>query len=82
MNTKITTSEELYTLKEAKAIIEIENKEKRELLLYKVKQKFLGLLSIVIAIIVPFLNDGDATISIFMLPLGLYMIFTRKNVIY
>ena len=75
------TSEETYTLQEAKRIINTERKEKRELLLYKTKQKLLGLLAIGISIITPLLLDGDATISVITLPLGLYLLFTKKKVI-
>ena len=76
------TSEETYTLREAKRIIEAERKEKRELLLYKTKQKLLGLLAIGISIVTPLLLDGDATISLIMLPLGIYVLFTKEKVVY
>ena len=75
------TTEETYTLQEAKRIINTERKEKRELLLYKTKQKLLGLLAIGISIVTPLLLDGDATISVITLPLGLYLLFTKKKVI-
>ena len=76
------TSEETYTLSEAKRIINAERKAKRELLLYKAKQKLIGLLAIGISIVTPLLLDGDATISVITLPLGLYLLFTKKKVIY
>lgn len=76
------TSEETYTLSEAKRIINAERKAKRESLLYKAKQKIVGLLAIGISIASPILLDGDATISVIMLPLGIYMIFTKEKVIY
>ena len=75
------TSEETYTLAEAKRIINAERKAKRESLLYKAKQKLLGLLGIGISIVSPLLLDGDATISVIMLPLGLYLLFTKEKVI-
>ena len=75
------TTEETYTLQEAKRIINTERKEKRELLLYKTKQKLLGLLAIGVSIASPFLLNGDATISVITLPLGLYLLFTKKKVI-
>ena len=75
------TNEETYTLREAKRIINTERKEKRELLLYKAKQKLIGLLAIGISIVTPLLLDGDATISVITLPLGLYLLFTKKKVI-
>ena len=75
------TSEETYTLREARRIINAEHKAKRESLLYKAKQKLLGLLTIGISIASPLLLDGDATISLIMLPLGLYLLFTKEKVI-
>ena len=74
------TSEEKYTLEEAKYIIETERQEKREEFLYKAKQKLLGVVSIGISIASPLLL-GDATISLIMLPLGIYMVFTKEKVI-
>ena len=76
------TSEETYTLAEAKRIINEEKLQKRELLLHKAKQKLLGIIAIGISIISPFIMDGDATVSIIMLPLGLYVLFTKENIIY
>ena len=75
------TNEETYTLREAKRIIEAERKEKRESLVYKAKQKSLGLLAIGVSIATPILLDGDATISVITLPLGLYLLFTKEKVI-
>ena len=75
------TSEETYTLAEAKRIINAERKTKRELLFYKAKQKLLGVVAIGVSIASPLLLDGDATISIIMLPLGLYLLFTKEKVI-
>ena len=76
------TSEETYTLAEAKRIIREEQLQKREVLLHKAKQKLLGIIAIGISIISPFIMDGDATISILMLPMGLYALFTKENIIY
>ena len=81
MYTRIITSEQKYTLEDAKRIIEAEQREKRESLLYYAKQKFIGLLAIGISIASPILLDGDATISIIMLPLGIYTLFTKEKVI-
>ena len=75
------TNEETYTLAEAKRIIEAERKEKRESLVYYAKQKSLRLLAIGVSIATPILLDGDATISVITLPLGLYLLFTKKKVI-
>ena len=75
------TSEETYTLSEAKRIIHAERQAKRESLLYKAKQKLLGILAIAVSIASPLLLDGDATISVIMLPLGIYTLFTKEKVI-
>ena len=75
------TSKETYTLAEAKRIINAERKEKRESLRYKVKQKLLGVITIAVSIVSPFLLDGDATISLIMLPLGIYVLFTKEKVL-
>ena len=75
------TSEEIYTLSEARRIINAERKAKRESLLYKAKQKLLGVVAIGISIVSPLLLDGDATISIIMLPLGIYILFTKEKVV-
>ena len=76
------TSEETYTLKEARKIIEMEHAQKREVFISKAKQKLLGIIVIGISIIIPFIMDGDATVSLFMLPMGLYALFTKENIIY
>ena len=81
MYVKQITNEETYTLSEAKRIINAERQAKRESLLYKAKQKLLGVAAIGVSIASPLLLDGDATISVIMLPLGIYMIFTKKKVI-
>ena len=75
------TSEETYTLQEARRIINAERQAKRKSLLYYAKQKFIGMLAIGISIASPLLLDGDATISVIMLPLGIYMLFTKEKVI-
>lgn len=74
------TSEETYTLAEARKIIKLERAEKREIFINKAKQKILGILAIGISIASPLLL-GDATISIIMLPIGLYVLFTKENIL-
>ena len=75
------TSEETYTLSEARRIINAERQAKRKSLLYYAKQKFIGMLAIGISIASPILLDGDATISVIMLPLGIYILFTKEKVV-
>ena len=74
------TTEETYTLSEAKRIINAERQAKREALLYYAKQKLLGVVAIGVSIASPLLIQ-DATISVIMLPLGLYLLFTKEKVI-
>ena len=81
MYARIITSEQKYTLEDAKRIIKAERQEKIKSLLYNAKQKLLGVLAITASIASPLLLDGDATISIIMLPLGIYMIFTKERAI-
>ena len=76
-NTIITSEDRLLYEKLHKAIRE----EKREVFINKAKQKLLGILAISVSIASPLLL-GDATISIIMLPLGLYTLFTKENTIY
>ena len=73
------TTEETYTLREAKRIINAERQAKREALLYYAKQKLLGVVAIGVSIASPLLLDGDATISLIMLPIGLYLLFTKER---
>ena len=74
------TTEETYTLREAKRIINAERQAKREALLYYAKQKLLGVVAIGVSIASPLLIQ-DATISVIMLPLGLYLLFTKEKVV-
>ena len=83
--------EKLYTLEEAKKIIEEENKQKairmakrkarkRAETIYYMKQKLSGLTMVAIGIITPILLCGDATFSLVALPLGIWLIFTKEKV--
>ena len=79
------TSEETYAISEAKRIINAERQEKRESLLYKAKQKLLGVIAL-LTVVAEFtmahfniIDQGGA--FIIMLPLGLYLLFTKKKVI-
>ena len=83
--------EKLYTLEEAKKIIEEENKQKairmakrkarkRAEAIYYIKQKLSGLIMASIGIITPILFGGDATFSLIALPLGIWLLFTKEKV--
>ena len=85
MYTRQITSEETYTLREAKRIINAERKAKRKSLIYKAKQKFLGLIALLIVVAeftmgyFDLIDEGGA--FVIMLPLGLYLLFTKEKVI-
>lgn len=50
-------------------------------LLSILKQKILGLILVGFGILIPFVLDGDATVSVLLIPWGLYIIFTREHLI-
>lgn len=53
---------------------------KREIALYYAKQKLTGLLLVSMSTLIPFVLDGDATVSVIFLPLGVYLMLTREKV--
>ena len=63
--------ERIHTQKERK------HKEERE---YYIKQKLSGLTMAAVGIITPILLDGDATLSLIALPLGIWLLFTKEKV--
>ena len=48
--------------------------------LYYMKQRISGAIMAAIGIITPFLLDGDATISLLALPLGIFLLLTQEKV--
>lgn len=48
--------------------------------LYYIKQRLSGAIMAAIGIILPFVLDGDATVSLFALPLGIFLLLTHKKV--
>lgn len=47
---------------------------------YYIKQKLSGLVMAAVGIIAPILLDGDCTISLFALPVGIWLLFTKEKV--
>ena len=47
---------------------------------YYIKQKLSGLTMATIGIITPILLDGDCTFSLFALPVGIWLLFTKEKV--
>ena len=89
-NTNIIATYDYYTLDQARQIIAEENKlkairraerkaRKKAETIYYIKQKLSGLTMATVGIITPILLDGDATFSLIALPLGIYLLFTKKK---
>lgn len=53
---------------------------KRAKAIYYIKQKLCGLVLAVLGVIVPLINGGDATASLILLPLGVYIFLTKESV--
>lgn len=49
--------------------------------LYYMKQRLSGTIMAAIGIVMPFVLDGDATLSLLMLPLGIFLLLTKEKVI-
>lgn len=47
---------------------------------YYIKQKLSGFVMVAIGVLIPFICDGDATASLLVLPMGLYLLFTKEKV--
>ena len=50
--------------------------------IYYLKQKLCGLILVIIGVITPIICDGEATVSVLVVPLGLYLIFTKNKIMY
>lgn len=48
--------------------------------LYYIKQRISAAIMVIIGIVVSFLLDGDTTISLFALPLGIFLLLTKEKV--
>lgn len=48
--------------------------------LYYLKQKASGMILITIGMIAPFILDGDITASVFIIPIGICLSFTKEKV--
>ena len=81
-----------YTLDQAREILREEARQKRlarqkreakrkAKTIYFLKQKMMGIALIIISILIPIINNGDATVSLLFLPLGIYILFTKEKVI-
>lgn len=79
-----------YTLEEAREIIRKEKREaarrkaeervyKRQEMLYYFKQKCIGLVLAGLGVLCTFLMDGDATVSLVLVPLGLSVFLSKEK---
>ena len=55
-------------------------KMNRRKIMYFLKQKLVGLVLVGFGILIPFVLDGDATVSVIIIPMGLFLIFTREKI--
>ena len=80
-----------YTLDQARKIIAEENKQKairiarrkarrKAETIYYIKQKLIGFAAVGISVASPLLLDGDATISVLMFPLGIFLMVTKEKI--
>lgn len=48
--------------------------------LYYMKQRLSGVMMVAIGVIMPFVLDGDVTVSLVALPLGIFLLLTKEKV--
>ena len=75
-------SEEINEIREIHNAIEPSRTRKAQKAKAPVKQKLMGVGMLLFSIIAPFILNGDATISVFTLPMSLMLILSREKVIY
>ena len=84
MNTAIKlnteTIETVMTYSEWKKIHTQKARKRKAEHTYYIKQKLSGLTMAAIGIIAPILLDGDCTFSLFALPVGIWLLFTKEKV--
>ncbi len=47
----------------------------------RIKQTLIGFLLVAMGVIIPLVLDGDATVSVVVVPLGIYLIVTKEIVV-
>ena len=84
MNTAIKlnteTIETVMTYSEWEKIHIQKARKRKAMRKYYIKQKLSGLTMAAVGIITPILLDGDATFSLFALPVGIWLLSTRKKI--
>ena len=77
LNTK--TIETVMTYSQWERIYTQKARKRKAECAYYIKQKLSGLTMAAVGIITPILLDGDCTFSLFALPVGIYLLFTKKK---
>ena len=72
--------ETVMTFSEWEKIHNRRKSHKRAETIYYIKQKLMGLAAVGISVASPLLLDGDATISVLMFPLGIFLMVTKEKV--
>lgn len=54
--------------------------QKKESALYYLKQKLSGLVLVIVSVLIPIVMDGDATASVLLMPLGVFLLFTKEKI--
>ena len=84
MNTAIKlnteTIETVMTYSEWERIHTKKQRKRKAKRTYYIKQKLSGLIMAAVGIITPILLDGDVTFSLFALPVGIWLLFTKEKV--
>ena len=84
MNTAIKlnteTIETVMTYSEWERIHTQKTRKRKAMRKYYIKQKLSGLTMATVGIITPILLDGDITFSLFALPVGIWLLFTKEKV--
>ena len=84
MNTAIKlnteTIETVMTYSQWEKIHTQKARKRKSMRKYYIKQKLSGLTMAAVGIITPILLDGDATVSLFALPVGIWLLFTKEKV--
>jgi len=68
--------EPLYTLSEARKIIQQQERKDRK---NYIKQKLAGFALIIISVVSPILLETELTITLFLFCLGIYLVFTKDK---
>ena len=76
----------LYTLEDAEKLInqrkQLILKSKIKDVVYYLKQKLCGAGMVGIGVLFPVIADGDATFSLIMVPLGVFLLVTKQRTMY